>query len=148
MPGSLCHPIRRKAERYALRDQPIFRTLLSALTQGFSEGSTVPVDLQTSIQHTIPLDINDDLPTLLYPPNRLIYSPRTIAPTLRQPFLDGTKEVILVCVQSGNTFRATLQALHSNHLIAHTQQAVSHRKYGETVLVVFPMTTSQHYVLQ
>ena len=37
-----------------------------------------------------------------------------------------------------NTFRATLQALHSNHLIAHTQQAVSQRKYGETVLSGLP----------
>ena len=89
----------------------------------------------------------DDLHALLYPTNRLIYSPHTIEPTLLQLFLDGTKEVILVCPQNGKTPPAIVQTLHSSYFIADTQQSVFRRKRGETVLVVFPVTSQQHYVL-
>jgi hypothetical protein len=103
---------------------------------------------RTSTQHTIHLDISDELDSVLYPTNRLIYSPHTIEPRLLQPFLDSTKEVILVCAPNGKTLLATLQALHFSYLIVDTQHSVFRRKRGEAVLVVFPVTSQQHYVLQ
>lgn len=126
----------------------MFHELLTAFDQGLLLDMPAPARRQTRMQHTIPFDISDNLQALLYPTNRLIYSPHTIEPTLLQPFLDGTKEVILVCAQNGKTLPATVQVLHSSYLIADTQQSVFRRKRGETVLVVFPVTASQHYVLQ
>lgn len=122
--------------------------LLATLDLGLLPNASAPVHQQTSMPHTIHLDISDELDSVLSPTNRLIYSPHTIEPALLQPFLDGTKEVILVCVQNGKTLLATLQALHSSYLIADTQHSVFRRKRGETVLVVFPVTSQQHYVLQ
>jgi hypothetical protein len=129
-------------------EHSILRELLATLDPGLLPDTSAPVHQQTSIQHTMHLDISDELDSVLYPTNRLIYSPHTIEPRLLQPFLDGTKEVILVCVQNGKTLPATLQALHSSYLIADTQHSVFRRKRGETVLVVFPVTSQQHYVLQ
>ncbi len=131
-----------------MNEQHIFHELLTGLEPGFLPAMPASARRQTRLQHTIPFDSSDNLHTLLYPTNRLIYSPYTIEPALLQPFVDGTKEVILVCAQNGKTLPATVQVLHSSYLIADTQQSVFRRKRGETVLVVFPVTASQHYVLQ
>lgn len=131
-----------------MSEQHIFHELLTALDQGLLPDMPASARRQTRLQHTIPFDISDNLHALLYPTNQLIYSPHTIEPTLLQPFLDGTKEVILVCAQNGKPLPATVQVLHASYLIADTQQSVFRRKRGDTVLVVFPVTASQHYVLQ
>ncbi len=131
-----------------MSEHAILRELLATLDPGLLPDMSTPVHQQTSSQHTINLDISTELDSVLYPTNRLIYSPHTIEPRLLQPFLDGTKEVILVCVQNGKTLPATLHALHSSYLIADTPHSVFRRKRGETVLVVFPVSSQRHYVLQ
>jgi len=126
-----------------VNEHSILYELLGTLHPGILPDTSVPVH-----QQTIHLDSSDELGSVLYPTNRLIYSPHTIEPRLLQPFLDGTKEVILVCVQNGKTLPATLQALHSSYLIADTQHSVFRRKRGEAALVVFPIKSQQPYVLQ
>lgn len=103
---------------------------------------------QALIQRLIPLHLGEELQTLLYPSNRLLYSPHTIAPALLQPFQEGAKELLLINTQNGKTFPATLKALHSSYLIADTQHSMFRRKPGEAILVVFPLALQQHYVLQ
>src|SRR5262249_11510550 len=131
--AALSRPYVRKAERDAVSEQSLLHELLATLHPGLLPDAAAPVQQQTSIQHTIHFDISDELDSVLYPTNRLIYSPHTIKPSLLQPFLDGTREVVLVCVQNGKTLQATLQALHSSYLIADTQHSVFRRKRGETV---------------
>jgi len=126
----------------------IFHDLLTTLDHGMLQNSPALAHRPATLQRAIPLDLSSDFHSLFYPTNRLIYSPHTIKPTLLQPFLEGTREVLLVCTQNGKTLPATLQAVHSSYLIVDTPQSLFRRQRGDTVLVVFPVAPQQHYVLQ
>ena len=128
--------------------KPIFHELLTTLDHGIPQNSPALAHRPSTLQRAIPLDLGSNFHSLFYPTNRLIYSPHTIDTAQLQPFLDGTREVILVCTQNGKMLPATLQAVHSSYLIVDTPQSLFRRQRGDTVLVVFPVAPQQHYVLQ
>jgi len=131
-----------------VREQRVFRELVAAIDQGPFFDEVLPTVAAFQPLHTVQFDISADVHELLHATHRLIYSPHTIASAQLQPFLHGQKEVRLVFAQNGKSLPATLQILHSSYLIVDTKQSVFRRKPGETVLVVFPITPQQSYVLQ
>jgi len=78
---ALSRPYVRKAERDAVSEHAILHELLATLDPGLLPDMSTPVHQQTSIQHTIHLDISDELDSVLYPTNRLIYGSLVICVT-------------------------------------------------------------------
>lgn len=126
----------------------IFHDLLTALNQRVCQDNPLPQPGLSVIQHTILRDCSGALASLLSPPHRLVHSPLMMAPPLLQPFVEGTRRVMLLYTQNGKTLPATLHAVRDTYLIADTQYSVFRRRTGDTVLVIFPVAPQQHYVVQ
>ena len=100
------------------------------------------------VKSTIPLDINQDIQTILQSKNQLIDSPYKLETPQLQPFLDGTTKIALVFASTGKVLTATLQSLTDTYLLADTESSLYRHRQGETVLAVFPVSADRHYVLQ
>ena len=140
-------PLDTAALRYQLAVSMHQYTARDASGDAAQESPGTPESL--GLQHlcTVPLELHAEIDTLLHPSNHLIDSPRRMTPAQLQPFLHGGTALRLVFPDK--TVRpGLLRSLHPTFLIAETTGAVERQQTGSLVLVVFPIASRPHYVLQ
>jgi hypothetical protein len=122
-----------------------------AMTMHREETDTVSstcVQLQSNMG-AVHIDITEELHCLFSPTvSQQIDSPRKIGTALLQPFQTGIKPIILINPQKKKSFPATLKAMDDTCLSADTDISTVLCQPGEKLLVVFPVSRQQHYVLQ
>ena len=90
-----------------------------------------------------------ELSRLLSPTDMQIDKPQRIPADQLRPFQTGLQQLLLLPAQSKKLVLATLGVLQATYLCADTNQAVSLSAYKDRVLlVIFPVSPTQHYVLQ
>lgn len=113
-------------------------------------GSVLPQSLsaQHNLTAMLPIEIDAEISASLSPTVVQIDSPHRIPAALRAPFETGEKALLLVDPQHKKTISATLRTWHDTALIADIPPAPGLRKRGDRLLVMFPVSPQQRYVMQ